>query len=113
MSSKSDSTILIPGTKGWELWQGTPEKGFRRSIENGPAEPSGLEKIPSGRLLQAFPVRDVLAVPLRVQTADESMFEDLAAMHLEKSGVRVEQDAGRLTDVFYVGSGIFQVWGTV
>lgn len=103
MSSKSDSTILVPGPIGWEIWQGTPEKGFRRTLENGPMQPSGLEKIPSGNLVMAFPVREALAVPLKVQTTDEAMFEDLATMHLEKSGVRVEQGAGRLTDVFHAG----------
>ena len=103
MGSKSDNTILIPGASGWEIWQGAPEKGFRRSLETDILDASGLEKIPSGNLVMAFPVRSALAVPLKVQTADESMFEDLAAMHLEKSGVRVEQDAGRLTDVFHAG----------
>lgn len=103
MSSKSDSTLLIPGSGGWEIWQGAREKGFRRTLETGPLEASGVEKIPSGRLVMAFPVREALAVPLRVQTTDQAMFDDLASMHLEKTGIRVEQDAGRLTDVFYAG----------
>ena len=64
---------------------------------------SGIEKIPSGRLLMGFPVREALAVPFMVQTDDEGMFEDLASMHLEKSGIRPEPDAGRLTDVFSAG----------
>ena len=51
-------------------------------------EASGLEKIPSGKLVMAFPVREALAVPLVVQTTDEAMFDDLVSMHLEKSGVR-------------------------
>jgi len=50
-----------------------------------------------------FPVREALAVPFKVQTEDESMFEDLAVMHLEKSGIRLETNAGRLTDVFPAG----------
>lgn len=103
MSSKADSALLIPGPEGWEIWQGSRDKGFRRSLENGPVRASGIEKIPSGRLLMAFPVREALAVLFKVQTEDQSMFEDLAAMHLEKSGIRPEAAAGRLTDVFPAG----------
>ena len=50
-----------------------------------------------------FPVRQALAVPFKVQTDDDAMFEDLASMHLEKSGIRPEPDAGQLTDVFTAG----------
>ncbi|MEJ6572202.1 MAG: hypothetical protein QNL01_08515 [Akkermansiaceae bacterium] len=103
MSSKIDSALLIPGPEGWEIWQGSREKGFHRSLENGPVRASALEKIPSGRLLMGFPVREALAVPFKVQTEDPSMFEDLASMHLEQSGIRPEADAGRLTDVFPAG----------
>jgi len=103
LSSKTDSALLIPGPEGWEIWQGSREKGFRRSLENGPVRASALEKIPSGRLLMGFPVREALAVPFKVQTEDPSMFEDLASMHLEKSGIRPEADAGRLTDAFPAG----------
>lgn len=94
---------MIPGPDGWELWQGSGEKGFRRSLENGPARASGIEKLPAGRLLMSFPVREALAIPFKVQTQDQSMFEDLAAMHLEKSGIRPDAAAGRLTDVFVAG----------
>lgn len=103
MSSKSDITLIVPGPIGWEMWQGTPERGYSCILENGPIEASGLEKIPSGKLVMAFPVREALAVPLVVQTTDEAMFDDLVSMHLEKSGVRIQQDSGRLTDVFHVG----------
>ncbi|MBT8044739.1 MAG: hypothetical protein KJO79_07290 [Verrucomicrobiae bacterium] len=103
MSSKTDSTLLIPGPDGWELWQGSREQGFRRALENGPMLASGIEKIPAGRLLMAFPVREALAVPFKVQTEDQTMFEDLASMHLEKSGISPEVEAGRLTDVFFAG----------
>lgn len=103
MSKKTDSTLLIPGPDGWELWQGTREQGFRRVLEDGPALASEVEKIPSGPLVMGFPVREALAIPFKAQTTDESMFEDLAAMQLEQIGVRPELDAGQLTDVFQAG----------
>jgi len=64
---------------------------------------SDMDKIPSGPLVMAFPVREALAIPFMAQTDDASMFDDLAAMHLEKIGVRPEVDAGQLTDVFPAG----------
>ena len=79
MSSKSDITLIVPGPIGWEMWQGTPERGYSCALENGPIEASGLEKIPSGKLVMAFPVREALAVPLVVQTTDEAMFDDLVS----------------------------------
>lgn len=103
MSSKTENTLLIPGPEGWEVWQGTREQGFRRTLENGPAAAADLEKLPKGRLIMGFPVREALAVPFKVQTEDASMFDDLAAMHLEKIGIRPNVDAGRLTDVFPAG----------
>lgn len=103
MSSKKDSILLIPGPEGWELWKDSDGAGYTRVLENGPILASGLEDIPQGTLLMAFPVRQLLATPFKVQTEDETMFADLASMHLEKSGIRPEQDAGQLTDVFSAG----------
>ncbi|NWK54006.1 hypothetical protein HW115_00160 [Verrucomicrobiaceae bacterium N1E253] len=100
MSKKTDNILILPGPDGWELWQGTREQGFRRILEDGPALASELDKIPSGFLMMGFPVREALAVPFKAQTDDEAMFEDLAAMQLEKIGVRPELGAGQLTDVF-------------
>ena len=103
MSSKKESALLIPGPDGWEVWKGSEQSGFRRTLENGPMQVSELQGIPRERLLMAFPVREALAVPFKVQTEDQAMFEDLASMHLEKSGIRPDSDAGRLTDVFSAG----------
>lgn len=94
---------MLPGPDGWELWQGTHEQGFDQILEAGPKRASELEKIPAGNLLMGFPIREALAIPFKVQTEDESMFADLAAMQMEKIGVRPEVDAGQLTDVFSAG----------
>jgi len=72
-------------------------------VDDAPVLASQMEKIPSGNLVMAFPVREALAIPFKAQTDDVSMFEDLAAMQLEKIGVRPDSDAGQLTDVFPVG----------
>jgi len=103
LSKKSDITLLIPGAQGWDVWQGNANLGFHRELENGALLASQLENIPSGRLIMAFPVREALAIPFKVPTQDEALFEDLATMHLEKIGIRPELGAGRLTDVFLSG----------
>jgi hypothetical protein len=103
LSKKNESILLVPAPDGWELWQGTREDGFRCIVADGPVWASEIEKIPSGRLVMAFPVREALAIPFKAQTDDASMFEDLASMQLEKMGVRPDSDAGQLTDVFSAG----------
>ena len=107
MSKKTDSTLLIPGPDGWELWQGTREQGFSSVLENGadcPPLASEMGKLPSGHLVMAFPIREALAIPFKAQTDDASLFEDLASMQMEKIGIRPDPDAGCLTDVFSAGN---------
>lgn len=103
LSKKTDSLLLVPGPEGWELWQGAREQGFQRSLEAGPGLVSEIEKIPAGPLVMGFPVREALAIPFKVPTVDESMFEDLAAMQLEKIGIRPDPHAGVLDDYFHAG----------
>jgi len=104
LSKKTDNILLLPGPDGWELWKGARDQGFQKILENGPVLASEIEKIPSGPLMMGFPVREALAIPFKSQTNDASMFEDLAAMQLEKIAVRPEEGAGQLTDVFFAGS---------
>ena len=105
MSSKTDNTLLLPGARGWELWVGAPEKGFTCQLRSDVNKASELDKITSQRLVMGFPIREVLAVPFHVQTSDETMFADLAEMHLEKSNIRPEEGAGVLSDVFVANLG--------
>ena len=102
MSNKKNSHLLIPGPEGWEIWTGTAESLFQKSLANGPLLVSEIEDIPSANLVMGFPVREALAAPFKVQTNDEAIFDDLASMHLEKSGIRPDENAGRLTDCFSV-----------
>ena len=100
MSSKKNITLLIPGGDSWERWTGDPSEGLQKAHDAGSGEASDLSDHAADGCIMAFPCRDVLAVPFNVKTKDESMFGDLAAMHLEKAGVRLDPDAGQLTDVF-------------
>ncbi|MDG1357630.1 MAG: hypothetical protein P8P36_05500, partial [Akkermansiaceae bacterium] len=102
MSNKKNTHLLIPGPEGWELWTGGVDGSFQLSLENGPLLVSEIADMPSANLVMGFPIREALAVPFKVQTSDEAMFDDLATMHLEKSGIRPEENAGRLTDCFSV-----------
>lgn len=102
MSNKKNTHLLMPGPEGWELWTSGADNSFQQSLADGPLLVSEIEDMPSANLVMGFPVREALAVPFKVQTSDESMFDDLASMHLEKSGIRLEENAGRLTDCFPV-----------
>lgn len=103
MSKKKDIHLLIPGAEGWEIWKGNTDEPFQKHLENGPLLASEIEDIPSDQLFMGFPARQALAVPFKVPTEDEAMFEDLASMHLEKSGIHIEEGSGRLSDYFPVG----------
>ena len=49
-----------------------------------------------------FSAKAVTAVPMRVQTHDEALFEDLVTLHAERLGLRTDPMAGQLTDIFLV-----------
>ena len=84
MSNKKNSYLLIPGPEGWEIWASEAGNVFSQSLDDGPLLVSEIEDIPSANLVMGFPVREALAVPFKVPTNDEAMFDDLASMHLEK-----------------------------
>ena len=105
MNSKTDNTLLLPGSQGWDVWRGSNEAGYECKLSSDVKFASELDKISAStaRITMGFPLRELLAVPFKVQTKDESLFSDLAEMHLEKVAIRAEEDAGVLTDVFKVG----------
>ena len=102
-SKKTDNTLLLPGSHGWDIWEGSNEGGYERTLQSDVEKASELEKISTPRLVMGFPSRQALSVPFRVQTQDETLFADLADMHLEKAAIQPEADAGVLSDVFSAG----------
>ena len=105
MSNKKSSHLLIPGPEGWEIWTTDADDQLQSVLEDGPLLVSEITDMPSAKLVMGFPVREALAVPFKVNTDDDAIFDDLASMHLEKSGIRPEENAGRLTDCFSVEQG--------
>ncbi len=102
MSKQQEMTLLVPGARGWEIWKQSGAGGYTLQTADGPARASDLAGLPGGRLTMLFPVRGMHALPFKASSADESLFEDLAAMHAERLGVRVDPMAGQLTDTFVV-----------
>lgn len=49
-----------------------------------------------------FPVKGFHALPFKASSADDSLFDDLAAMHAERLGVRADPMAGQLSDTFLI-----------
>jgi hypothetical protein len=102
MSKQNDIVLLVPGKTTWEIWTRSENGPFvlsRVTEEESVTKVSGL---PQGDLIHLFPVRSFTALPFRASSSDESMFEDLALMHAERSGVRPDVDGGQLADTFEV-----------
>ena len=102
MSKQQETTLLVPGARGWEIWKQSSTGGFIQQSADGPARASDLGGLPGGNLAMLFPVRGMHALPFKASSADESLFEDLAAMHAERLGVRADPMAGQLSDTFVV-----------
>lgn len=96
-TKKGEVSLLLPGADGWEIWSGSPESLVQKSATE---EMLALDVagIPNGNLGMALPVRQVSALPFRAPTTDLALLEDLAGMHLERSGARPALDGGQLTD---------------
>lgn len=102
MSKQQETSLLVPGPRGWEIWKQASTGGFVLQSADGPARASDLTGLPGGNLAMLFPVRGMHALPFKASSADESLFEDLAAMHAERLGVRADPMAGQLSDTFVV-----------
>jgi hypothetical protein len=102
LSKQQETSLLVPGPRGWEIWKQASTGGFVLQSADGPARASDLTGLPGGNLAMLFPVRGMHALPFKASSSDESLFEDLAAMHAERLGVRADPMAGQLTDTFVV-----------
>ena len=104
MSKKpQEYSLLVPGPGGWELW--SLNDGHYQRLEGEPsAKPSEITKLPGGQLAMLFPVRSLFALPFRAPSTDSELFDDLAAMHAERHGIRPDPMGGRLSDTFVIAS---------
>jgi hypothetical protein len=102
LSKQQETSLLVPGPRGWEIWKQSSVGGFSLQSADGPARASELTNLPGGNLAMLFPVRGFHALPFKASSADESLFDDLAAMHAERLGVRADPMAGQLSDTFLV-----------
>jgi hypothetical protein len=102
LSKQQETSLLVPGARGWEIWKQATTGGFVLQSADGPARASDLTGLPGGNLAMLFPVRGMHALPFKASSSDESLFEDLAAMHAERLGVRADPMAGQLSDTFVV-----------
>lgn len=102
MSKTTDQTLIIPGERGWEIWtrQGPGPFVIREATQVVRA--ADIPNIPSGDLLMCFPVKAVTALPMKVASDDDSLFDDLATLHAERLGLRPDPMAGQLTDLFVI-----------
>jgi len=102
MSKTNTQVLILPGETGWEVWTCPAGGSFERHHATDLAHAGDLEEVPAGDLTLLFALRSVTSVPLRVMTTDAAMFEDLAALHAERLGLRAYPDAGQLSDLLEV-----------
>ncbi|NNC89836.1 MAG: hypothetical protein HKN82_15370 [Akkermansiaceae bacterium] len=102
-AKKNDRVLLLPGSSGWEAWTGNGN-GLSLGLRTEALQALDVENLPTGELTMAFPVRDVSSLPFRTPTTDEGLFADMAAMHVERFGMRPPIENGILSDYFKVGS---------
>lgn len=97
----ADHLIALPASRGWSLWR-IGQKGTELLEEVEATSASELLKIPAGELTMVFPVRQATALPMKAKTADEGLFGDLTEMHVERCGMRPDENAGNLFDYFLI-----------
>ena len=100
---KGEQILLLPGAAGWEIWSGPSGSELEVVKRSGELLALEVAGVPSGDLTMAFPVRDVSALPFLAPTTDESLYQDMADMHVERLGMRPLIEAGVLSDCFRVG----------
>lgn len=100
MSKSTLTHLLLPGESAWEFWTLSASNEATLTSSHSVERASEIEKIPQGDLIFLFPVKAYTSLPLQVPTNDASLFEDLAATHAERIGIRTDPFAGQLNDIF-------------
>jgi hypothetical protein len=102
VSKTTENVLLVPGESGWEIWTGQTGTAFTLLDATAIEKVGDLTNIPNGDLLLLFPVKAITALPMRVSSDDAALFPDLAALHAERLGLRLDPMAGQLTDLFVI-----------
>jgi hypothetical protein len=104
MAKSNSNYLLIPGETEWEIWSIAPNQPATLDSSHAVNFASEIEKFPVGDLIFFFPIQAFTALPIRVQTGDDSLFPDLAATHAERLGFRPDPLCGQLTDIFPIST---------
>lgn len=102
MSKTNEHVLLLPGESGWEIWTRQDEGPFSLHSASDTVLAGDIANVPTGEVTMFFPVKSLTAVPMRVNSEDDALFPDLAALHAERLGIRPDPMAGQLSDVFVV-----------
>ncbi len=102
MSKTTEHVLLVPGESGWEIWTSPSDGGFTLHTATAIPRAGDIAEMPAGDLTMFFPVKSLTAVAMRVNSEDDALFPDLAALHAERLGLRPDPMAGQLTDLFVI-----------
>jgi hypothetical protein len=98
VSNKGEIVVIVPGAIGWEFWQGLPPNSFVRKDATNVELASQIHGLPVLDVMMFFPVKSATVMPFRVTSGDESLFDDMVSMHIERMSVKVDPGAGQLVD---------------
>jgi len=102
MSKTIEQTLIIPGELGWETWSRQGADPFTLREATQVTRAADVPNLPASDLLMCFPVKAITALPMKVASDDDSLFDDLATLHAERLGLRPDPMAGQLTDLFVI-----------
>ena len=102
MSKTTENVLLVPGESGWEIWTGQSDAGFTLHTATTITRAGEIGQLPAGDLTMFFPVKSFTAVSMQVNSENDALFPDLAALHAERLGLRPDPMAGQLTDLFVI-----------
>ncbi len=102
MSKTTENVLLVPGESGWEIWTGQSDAGLTLHTATTVTRAGEIAPLPAGDLTMFFPVKSFTAVAMQVNSENDALFPDLAALHAERLGLRPDPMAGQLTDLFVI-----------
>lgn len=104
MAKNHQRYLLLPDELDWQVWNLSNGQEPLLHLNYPVKKASEIKNLPLGDLYFHFPVRAFTTLPLFVPTNDSSLFDELAATHAERLGLKPDPLSGQLTDHFLLES---------
>lgn len=98
IKQQGEYQYIIPGEETWEIWTHSQHSGLKRQTVT---ETTRLSEVPlssGSKNVLFFPINTLSFSPIKVETTDASLFEDLIDNHWEIIGLKSSEEDGILND---------------